>query len=108
VAAIYSKLLAAGQGVIAGTLLVYTAPPGVVVVVRDIVLVQSGPANQRLGLFALSGGQAGYITTIAAIVPLEQLHWDGRQVLRPGEQLYVTTTATLLCFWRVSGYEFSG
>jgi hypothetical protein len=104
---IYSQLLAGDFAVLSGSRLVYTAPAGNVVVVRDVVLRHDGSATANLYLYTTSGSAITYICGTPAINSSELLHWSGRQVLRPGEQVFVLTNTNNHAFWRVSGYVFT-
>ena len=105
-ARIYSALLASGTLTGASNALVYTAPSGKLVVVRDVVLLHDDSLVRRVALYGLSGGVASYIASSRVTDPSSVYHWDGRQVLVPGEGLYVLTDSTLHCFYRVTGYVF--
>lgn len=103
--AIYSVLLAAGNGDASAPLSVFTAPETGVVVVRDIVLMHADTTNRRVAAWVLSGSTVSMITSKATVVPLEEQHWQGRQVLLPGDQLFVYMPTTATLYWRLSGYQ---
>ena len=102
--AIYSVLLGKGHGRATGTTLIYTAPADGVVVVRDItcfVSVAGVAAFQVYG--STPGGAIGYLMSVSAPAAAETYHWSGRQVLLPGEELYISGGTDRVTY-RVSGY----
>jgi len=103
---IYSELLARGQLTGPVNVAVYTAPLGSVIVVRDIVLYHDDTVIRTLGIYGLSGGIAAYLVADRIASPKTTVHYDGRQVLIPGEVLYVISDATVNVIYRISGYRF--
>jgi hypothetical protein len=105
--AVYSVVLAAGQTAQDGDVLVYTAPATGVVVVRDVVLLTATLDVEFVYLYVTSGSARSYILSQPAPVRALTYHWQGRQVLEPGDGLRVYDDAAVL-FYRISGYLLGG
>lgn len=102
---IYSRLLATG-GPTAGTdTLVYTAPALNTVVLRDIELFVSAGGATFISVYGqVSGpGDRAFVYAVAAPTTRQTAQWQGRQVLRPGEAVYVHADSGVL-YYRLSGY----
>ena len=102
-AAVYTILLGEGLVEAESALAIYTAPTLGVVVLRDISvcghLGGSGPVE-----FVAGGGVVWYpIFKVRTVDAFISYHWDGRQVLAPGEQLRVMALDGAHKF-RVTGY----
>ena len=107
---IYSALLVAGELVGGGDVLLYTAPDTGTVIVRDVVLRSEEAISQAQVYTVYSGspgaGQADIHSAVGTVAG-QTYHWDGRQVLRPGEQVWLHASGgTVYC--RISGYTFPG
>lgn len=105
--AVYSELLAAGQFASPSLTVVYTAPPTGVVVVRDVVFCADTDGVGLVYLDVISGSAH---TTIycANISDGSSYHWQGRQVLLPGDELGVRASDYSLFRFRVAGYLLGG
>lgn len=105
---IYSQELARGQASAITDQAVYTAPSAGVVVVRDIVLLHSDASPPRtVAVKVVSGTTTTFIVAVPNQPGSTTLHWEGRQVLAPGDVLHVVTDATGFLFWRIMGYVFA-
>lgn len=105
--AVYSVLLAAGVMAAGNALGVYTAPPTGVVVVRDIVLAATGGAGGQAVVEVLSGTDITIIKgVVVAATPVSE-HWEGRQVVLPGDVLVVAAPNVAISY-RISGYLLGG
>lgn len=102
---VYSTLLARKYktGPLSAEVL-YTAPSTGVVVVRDVVLMHATVGGAAMDLYTVSGSDIAHLLAVAVQPPVQTLHWAGRQVLAPGEQLVLACPATSNIYWRISGY----
>lgn len=105
--AVYSELLAAGQFFGTALTTVFTAPATGVVVVRDVVFC---PDTDGVGLVYLDviSGSAQSTIYCASINDGSSYHWQGRQVLLPGDELVVHASDFSQFRYRVTGYLLGG
>lgn len=102
--AIYSVLLAAGRVTEETSLDVYTAPDVGVVVVRDIVLGNFSGGAALMSVQAGSGSSYVPLLQVPEVENASTFHWEGRQVLLPGQKLGFSTLAGPATY-RISGYH---
>lgn len=102
---VYSKKLAEGFVVGAGTTGLYAAPSTGVIVVRDVVLSHNDTALRSIIIYSASGGQVSELMAVRADYANVTWHQSMRQVLDPGETLTLVTTSTGQTFYRISGYQ---
>lgn len=102
--AIYSVCLAHGSGEGPANVAVYTAPEAGTVVVRDIALYLVEDGADRVAAYTVLDGTLAYLMGEPAQPGKSALHWQGRQILRPGEVIHVVTSAEAVFTWRISGY----
>lgn len=106
--AVYTTLLAAGLYEDTPAFVVYTAPDDGVTVVRDIVVSKiDGGSTTRLIVDVLSpGGLVTFLAVFIGVPDFQTQHWDGRQVLAPGEKLRVRGSNDTIMY-RITGYRLS-
>lgn len=102
-AGVYSSLLARGAQVGGTFSTVYTAPSGVTVVVRDVILAQ---ANAGTATIVVSAGGFFLVSIESVDVQYQTYHFDMRAVLAPGDDIVVDAVAVDWTFW-LSGYVLS-
>ena len=101
---VYSILMGVGDTGTASASVPYTAPATGTAIVRDIVLYIEEDTS-AFGLVAVTT-PGGVTTSIYCVVLTggQVTHqWQGRQVLEPGDQVVVLTTAGVV-HYRISGY----
>lgn len=105
--AVYSGLLAAGLTFGTALTTVYTAPALGVVIVRDVVFCADSDGVGFVWLDVISGSVQ---TTIycASISDASSYHWQGRQVLLPGDALAIHASDYSQFRHRISGYVLGG
>jgi len=104
---VYTTLLSRGQVIGPVNTAVYTAPLLGRVVVRDIVLYHDDSVVRTVGMYGLSGGVGRYLLSERSAAPKTTYHFDGRQVLLPGEQLFVISDSTGNVMYTITGYVFA-
>src|SRR5215468_5183643 len=72
-----------------GAAVLFTADDARIYVLRDIVISSNVlvPANIQL-FITFSGTQQAFLRHEPAWATLDPIHWEGRQVIEPGEQLF--------------------
>lgn len=98
---VYTVRLAAGSTSSSSPVTVYTAPTGLTIVVRDIVLTPSGTGN--VGELFLAGVVVARYASGLAQIPN---HSEIRQVLQVGEEIAVATTDPTM-YYLVTGYALT-
>lgn len=86
-----------------GDLLLFTAAPAKVTIIRDASFSPAFNA-QALNFFIVAGAQS--VSWVVTQEPtLDTFHWQGRQVLNPGDQVHVFKFTTDPLGIVISGYE---
>jgi hypothetical protein len=101
--AVYSVLLAAGTVTGGSNPTVFTAPAVGVVVVRDIEVAGLAGATGPVAFQVYSGSTVSPIYKVRVEDTFASYHWDGRQVLQPGDLLRVQAVDGSV-YYRISGY----
>lgn len=104
---VYSVRLATNI-VSAGPVLVYTVPAGIAAVVRDVLATQVSASSGAFSIFLTVAGGASNLRlwTWGSIPDFGNVHWEGRQVLEPGDTLSVITDGSTW-HYSISGYQLS-
>jgi hypothetical protein len=100
---IYSVLLAAGTVTGGTNPTVFTAPAAGVVVVRDIEVAGLASATGPVAFQVYSGSIVSPIYKVHVDDTFMSYHWEGRQVLAPGDLLRVQALDGSV-YYRISGY----
>jgi hypothetical protein len=102
---IYSVQLYGGQ--VTGEAVVYTAPAGVVIVIRDVetVNVAGAAATYSLDVYGASGFKSALISEVGAAANAHA-QWTGRAVLDTGDEIAISSTAYPIGLL-ISGYSLS-
>ena len=102
---IYSTLFAAGNFAGAGDTLVYTAPAVNTIVLRDVVLGITAAGATNVQVYGQVSGPGDRADVLSTPTPVARTTYalECRQVLRPGEQIYVHSDSGAVRF-RLSGY----
>lgn len=104
---VYSEAFCEGVHTGTGAVKIFTVPDADKYVVRDVVLHHADTTSHRLAVYVHSGGVDSYICSDAAVVSKQATHWDGRQVLRPQDELWLITDCATLVTYRVAGYRLT-
>lgn len=102
---IYSTLLFQGALPLTPTTF-YTVASGVVVVIRDIEILQYGPGTPSMEVYTVVSGFIATVINVPAAVNLQSYQWKGRVVVPAGGQIggaCVNTQTQAI----VSGYVLS-
>lgn len=83
----FTRRIAAGGLIDTAGLLVYTVPPGLVVVVRDVTMTVRQPDNAQLYVRTSQG--LVYTIWNGSGLASSSLHLDLRQSLNAGDEVYV-------------------
>jgi len=103
--AVYSAALSVGRHNSASAELVLYAPTdGRIIVIRDIVLFGEYDGGTFYVIVGAPGPDYHALFTVKDVVNHVTYHWEGRQVLLPGEELWVSNSGALTMTWRISGY----
>lgn len=86
---------------------IYTAPAGVVSVVRDIVVANLGGVPGVYNVNCVSGGVTFYVIVNQALPALSSDHLDLRQVLLVGDVLSIANGSAEAMTCAVTGYQLS-
>lgn len=82
----------------------YTVPAGYRAVIRDISGVGVAGDTETL-IYQIAAADAGIIQRQLPPLLTRQIHWEGRVVLNPGDEISVNVTgAASVSQWTVSGY----
>lgn len=86
----------------------YVAPSDRTVVVRDIQVVNHSVNVGAVNVYvqAPGGGSTRHLYWDASIASNSYQHWDGRQVLLPGESINAALGGAELSLW-ITGYELT-
>lgn len=101
---VYSANLFVGPGT--GSLqTIYTSPAGVTTVVRDVsVFATSSIATPVYLVHQVSGGSAAVFALAGTLAADAGFHWEGREVLAPGDTLELGAYGSALLV-TVNGYK---
>lgn len=81
----------------------YTVPAGYTVVVRDVCMLFYGsPADTSGGV--QGAGDGAWIAYCLQVDPYQFYHWEGRQVIGPGDSVHALASGENEVSIRVSGY----
>lgn len=88
---VYSTLFYRNGSLTAGSVIAYTVPAGFVAVVRDIDLFLNQPWDSQLLSGILVSTRFPTTALFGVLSPKargnQPYHWEGRQVLNPGDEL---------------------